>query len=79
VKRMFRVSAVAVLMAVILVASISPVLARPSHFGKRSSTDRPCEVANAQHGGGAHHEVAPFDPSAGIQREGCWLVLPGQG
>ena len=78
-KRMIRVLAVATLVAVILVASMSPALARRAHFGHRMPTDKPCEVTGkAQNKGGAHHEVAPFDPSTGIQHEGCWVVLPGQ-
>jgi hypothetical protein len=80
VKRMIRVLAVATLVAVILVASMSPALARRGNFGHRMPTNRPCEVTRkAQNEGGAHHEVAPFDPSTGMQREGCWVVLPGQG
>ena len=49
-KRMIKVLMVAVLMAVILVASISPAMARRGHFGvSLMPTDTPCNVPeNAQ-------------------------------
>ena len=76
-RRMIRILAVAVLMAVILVASLSPALAKPRHFGHGVGPDEhpSCEATkNAQNGDhGAHHEIGPGE------REGCWVVLPGQG
>jgi len=80
-KRVIKVLMVAVFVAVILVASISPALARTSHFGKQLNTDRPCDVhldiANAQNGRGAQLLENPVeDPD--IEHTGCWLVLPGQ-
>jgi hypothetical protein len=79
VKRMIRILAVAVLVAVILVASLSPALAKPRHFGHRlggPDAHAACDDTHRQpHNNerGAHHEVGPGD------REGCWVVLPGQG
>jgi hypothetical protein len=64
VKRMIRVLAVAVLVAVILVASMSPALAR-ARFGQNlGEDDHPsCKATkNAQNERGAHHVVAPRDP-----------------
>jgi hypothetical protein len=80
-RRMIRILAVAVLMAVILVASISPALARP-RFGQNLGEDHPSCVAteNAQNERGAHHVVAPRDPDPPPgepeQKVGCWVVLP---
>lgn len=72
-RRTIKVLAVAALVTVILVASISPALARPSKFGHRMPTNRPCEVAElSQNQGGGHHV---FDPPG---HTGCWLVLPGK-
>ena len=77
-KRMIKVLAVSVLIAVILVASISPALARPRHFGKNLHDNPSCETTDkAQNAGGAQHEVDPKDPSAKPRLErGCWVVLP---
>ena len=74
-KRMIRVLAMVTLMAVILVVSVTPVLARPARFGQQMPTDRLCEIAaaDAQNERGAHHV---FNPPG---HTGCWLVLPGQG
>ena len=85
-KRMIRILAVAVLMAVILVASLSPALARPRNFGQNLGTDHRNEemehpacvnTDEAQNERGAHHVVNP-DPPPGNPplREGCWVVLP---
>ena len=81
-KRTIKVLLVAVLVAVLLVASISPALARPARFGERLNTDRPCyvhsNIANAQHGRGVQIVDSPVeDPD--IVHTGCWVVLPGQG
>ena len=82
-KHTIKVLAVATLMAVILVASISPALARPRHFGHGLNTDKPCEVhsdtANTQHGRGAQFVDDPPDEPGLPPREGCWVVLPGHG
>ena len=81
-KRMIRVLAVAVLVAVILVASMSPALAR-ARFGQNlGEDDHPsCKATkNAQNERGAHHVVAPRDPDPPPgepgQKVGCWVVLP---
>ncbi len=72
-RRMIKALATATLVAMILVASISPALARPAHFGQRMPTDTPCTLSDtAQNASGAHHV---FDPPG---HTGCWLVLPGQ-
>ena len=72
-KRMFKVLAVAALVATILVTSISPALGRPAHFGQRMPTDVPCTLTEIpQNEPGAHHVTSP--PG----HVGCWLVLPGQ-
>jgi uncharacterized membrane protein YdfJ with MMPL/SSD domain len=72
VKRLIRVLAVAVLVAVILVASISPVLARRAVGGHPMSTEKPCEAtAKAQNERGAHFEERPESQVAL-----CWLVFP---
>ena len=86
-KRMIKVLAVAVLMAVILVASLSPALARPRNFGQNLGTDHrdeemvhpACDETHRkpQNERGAHHVLNP-DPPPGNPplREGCWVVLP---
>ena len=54
-KRMIRILAVAVLVAVILVASISPALARP-RFGQNLHDVPSCDATDkAQNERGAHH------------------------
>jgi hypothetical protein len=71
-KRMVKVLMVALLVTVILVASVSPAMARRGNFGHRMPTDRPCEVAKGtQDKNGARHE---FDPDGHV---GCWVVVPG--
>lgn len=73
-RRMIKVLAVATLVAVILVASISPALARPSRFGQNLGIGNPScgAAANAQNVSGAHHVVDPPN-----HQLGCWVVLPG--
>lgn len=69
--RMIKALAVAALVAMILVASISPALGRPAHFGQRMPTDKPCTLTDIpQNEPGAHHALDPPGHS------GCWLVLP---
>jgi hypothetical protein len=77
VKRMIKVLAVALLVAVILVASISPALARP-RFGQNLHDNPSCVATDkAQNEGGAHHfkipEERPLPPEG---TAGCWVVLP---
>ena len=79
-KRMIRILIVAVLVAIILVASVSPVLARPARFGKGLDTGTPCrvhsDIAQAQHGRGAQLLDDPEDDPDLPPRTGCWVVLP---
>ena len=72
-KRMIRVLAVAALVAMILVASISPAVAKRAAGGQRLSTEQPCGAAteNAKNDPGAHLDNDPPGP-----REGCWVLLP---
>jgi hypothetical protein len=71
-KRVIKVLLVAVLMVAILVASVSPAMARRGNFGHRMPTDKPCYATEtAQNEGGAHHEDSPEGHS------GCWVVVPG--
>ncbi|MDQ3603164.1 MAG: hypothetical protein M3385_04825 [Actinomycetota bacterium] len=70
-KRMIKVLVVAALIAVILVASISPAMARRGNFGHRMPTDTPCNVGKAENESGAHHDIGPGG------HEGCWVVVPG--
>jgi hypothetical protein len=82
VKRMIRILAVAVLVAVILVASISPALARPRHHGQNLGEDHPSgdphpscvATKNAQNERGAQHVIVP--ESTPEREVGCWVVLP---
>jgi hypothetical protein len=80
VRRMIKVLAVVALVAMILVVSISPSLARPSRFGQNLGTEHPSGAErhpactgteNAQNAGGAHHVVNPTG-----HQDGCWVVLP---
>jgi hypothetical protein len=79
-RRIIRVLAVAVLVAMILVTSISPALARRAAGGQRLSTEAPCNApANAQndrHGADLRNvEDEDGDPETG-RAEGCWALLP---
>jgi hypothetical protein len=72
-KRVIKVLLVAVLMVAILVASVSPAMARRGNFGHRMPTDEPCDATKtAQNEGGAHHEFNPDN-----NHTGCWVVVPG--
>ena len=64
-KRMIKVLMVAVLMAVILVASISPALAARKAGGVLLSTTQPCHaIANTQDTPGEHLVLNPPGPGA---------------
>ena len=70
-KRMIKVLMVAVLMAVILVASISPALAARK-AGVLLSTTQPCHaIANTQNTSG---EDLVLNPPG--RAPGCWVLLP---
>jgi hypothetical protein len=73
VRRTIKVLLVAALVAVMLVASVSPALAAKVRGGVLLQPTTPCEK-----GAGSH---AQNDPGAHLQtkppgREGCWVVLP---
>ncbi len=76
-RRMIRVLAVAALAAIILVASISPALAKRAPGGHPMPTTKACEVhrdtTKAQNEHGAHFEERPKSQIAK-----CWLVFPSQ-
>jgi hypothetical protein len=69
-KRMIKVLLVAVLMAVILVASISPAMARRAPGGVLLPTTQPC-LANTQDADGGRLVLNP--PG---RAPGCWFLLP---
>jgi hypothetical protein len=76
VKRMIRVMTVAVLVAVMLVTSISPALAKKVAGGQLLSTRSPCDaiekhVKNDREAG-AHLINDPSDR----ETPGCWVELP---
>ena len=71
-KRVIKVLMVAVLMAVILVASISPAMARRHPGGVLLPTPQPYHAtANAQDTPGEHLVLNP--PG---RAPGCWFLLP---
>jgi hypothetical protein len=71
-RRMIKILVVATLVAVILVASVSPALARVIRGGVLLQTTNPCSAtANAQNAPGSHL----LDPAPG-RAPGCWVVLP---
>jgi hypothetical protein len=71
-KRMIKVLLVAVLMAVILVASVSPAMARRASGGVLLSSTQPCHaIANAQDAPGGRLVLNP--PG---RAPGCWVLLP---
>jgi hypothetical protein len=72
VKRMIKVLAVAALMAVILVASVSPAMARRASGGHPMPTTVPCDATEkTKNEPGAHFEERPQSQVAL-----CWLVFP---
>jgi hypothetical protein len=81
VKRMVRVLAVAALVAMILVASVSPAMARKVAGGQLLSTDKPCNAkAYPQHDHpGVEFKFFEFPDPVGNpegRAEGCWALLP---
>jgi hypothetical protein len=72
VKRAIKILAVAALMAVILVAIMSPAMARRASGGQPMPTTKPCyATANAQNEDGSHFELRPESEIAL-----CWKVFP---
>ncbi len=73
-KRVIKVLAVAAIAAMILVTSVSPVLARAVRGGVLMKTTTPCEVSSvAQNDSGSQLQI---DPPGRVP--GCWVVLPPQ-
>ena len=76
-KRMVKVLVVAALVAMILVASISPAMARKVGGGVLLSTDKPCNAkAHPRYAHPGVHFVF-FEPGNREGRApGCWALLP---
>jgi hypothetical protein len=70
-KRMIKVLMVAVLMAVILAASVSPALAAKARGGVLLSTTQPCHAIAQDASGG---EDLVLNPPG--RAPGCWFLLP---
>jgi hypothetical protein len=69
--------AVAALVATILVASMSPALARVVRGGVLLHTSMPCTATSgAQNVFGSHAETFEVGNPEG-RAAGCWLLLPG--
>jgi hypothetical protein len=76
-RRMIKVLAVAALVATILVASMSPALARVVRGGVLLHTSMPCTATSgAQNVFGSHAETCEVGNPEG-RAAGCWLLLPG--
>jgi hypothetical protein len=76
VKRMIRVLAVAVLVAVILVASISPALAVRRAGGVLMPTTTPCDAHPETKNDKAPHFEFRDTPARDGTTPSCWMVLP---
>jgi hypothetical protein len=75
VKRIVKVLAVAALVAMILVTSISPAFARKVAGGQLLSTEKPCNATAYPQYDRPGVEFRFFGP--GEERaEGCWALLP---
>jgi hypothetical protein len=73
VKRIVKVLGVAVLVAMILVTSISPALARRAAGGQLLSTDEPCTgPANPEN----DRPGVDFETNPEGRAPGCWALLP---
>jgi hypothetical protein len=74
VRRTIMVLVVAALVSVMLVASVSPVLAAKVRGGVLLQTEQPCKKgagSHAQNVSGSHLEENPEG-----RAPGCWVVLP---
>jgi hypothetical protein len=71
VKRMSRVLAVAVLVAAILVSSMSPAMARRVAGGVLMPTTKPCDVHSETKNKAPHFEFRDTPAP-----HSCWKVLP---
>jgi len=72
-KRTIRVLMVAVLTAVILVASVSPAMARRVPGGVLLPLERSCDQVENVPGAAGEHLV--LNPGGG-RAPGCWVLLP---
>ena len=73
-KHTLKILSVAALMAVILVTSMSPAMARRQAGGILMPTTRPCEV----HSETNNDEVPQFEFRDTPAPNSCWKVLPDQ-
>jgi hypothetical protein len=78
VRRTIKILAVAALVAVMLVASVSPVLAAKVRGGVLLQTTEPCRASSgAQNVSGSHLiEIREGDPNPEGRVLGCWVLLP---
>jgi hypothetical protein len=72
-KRMIKVLVVAILMVVILVASVSPAMARRISGGILVPQEQPCKQTEDAPGAAGEHLV--LNPEG--RADGCWVLLPG--
>jgi hypothetical protein len=71
-RRTIKLLMVAVLVAVILVASVSPAMARRVPGGVLLPLERPCsQVENVPGAAGEHLDLNPEG-----RAPGCWVLLP---
>ena len=77
-RRTIKALAVAALVAVILVASISPALAAKARGGVLLQTPGPCDASSeARNISGSHLvEIRVGDPNPEGRALGCWVLLP---
>jgi len=69
---MIKVLAVAALVVVMLVVSVSPAMAAHARGGVLLKTTRPCDASKfAQNVAGSHLRTDVPD-----RAEGCWVLLP---
>jgi hypothetical protein len=74
-----KVLAVAALVAVMMVASVSPVLAAKVRGGVLLQTEQPCDASSeARNVSGSHLTEIPDDPEQNPEGRapGCWVLLP---
>jgi hypothetical protein len=72
VRRTIKVLLVAALVAVMLVASVSPALAAKVRGGVLLQTDRPCDASSKARNVSGSHVIE--DPEG--RALGCWVLLP---
>ena len=79
--RTIKVLAVAAIVAVMVVASVSPALAAKVRGGVLLQTTTPCEKgagSHARNDPGTHLQEFPEDPEGNPEGRapGCWVLLP---